>query len=263
MSALAVAAVAVEPAVARCMRFWTNREERVLQAHYPTGGAEACAPLLPRRSLGAIYQHAVQLGLRAPATGDFRRQRWFTNPVIDEMIRRTYHAAPSNNAVNELAARAGRPRWWVSKRAVRLGLVGPRFKQPEWNAAELEILGEHAHKDPAVICRRLKAAGYARSETAIVVKRKRLALDIRDPNRCTATQLAALMGVDTKTVTGWIVKGWLEAKRRGTARVASQGGDMWWIKRRAVRAFIADNAAAVDLRKVDKFWFIDLLAGPV
>jgi hypothetical protein len=55
-----------------------------------------------------------------------------------------------------------------------------------------------------------------------------------------------------------------EVKRealRGTARVAEQGGDEYRIAARDVRRFVIANAAAIDLRKVEKFWFIELLAG--
>ncbi|MFC0243657.1 hypothetical protein [Rhodopseudomonas telluris] len=48
-------------------------------------------------------------------------------------------------------------------------------------------------------------------------------------------------------------------------RTAAQGGDEWSIHRRAVRAFVIDNIASVDFRKLDKFWLVELLtsAGPV
>jgi hypothetical protein len=40
---------------------------------------------------------------------------------------------------------------------------------------------------------------------------------------------------------------------------AQQGGDQHWIRLCDLRAFILDNTAIVDIRKVDKFWFIDLV----
>jgi hypothetical protein len=61
-------------------------------------------------------------------------------------------------------------------------------------------------------------------------------------------------------VTGWVNKGWLRAARRGTERTPQQGGDEHWIHMRDVRRFVIDNVAAVDFRKVDKFWLVDLLA---
>jgi hypothetical protein len=34
---------------------------------------------------------------------------------------------------------------------------------------------------------------------------------------------------------------------------------MWWVRRRDVKAFVADNVAQIDFRKVDKVWLVDLL----
>lgn len=109
---------------------------------------------------------------------------------------------------------------------------------------------------------RAAAAGFRRSETAIVVHRRRIGLSSKDPDHHTANDLAKCLGVDPSTVANWITRGWLPATKRGTERTPQQGGDQWWIHRSAVRRFIVDHAAVVDLRKVDRFWFIDLLAGP-
>lgn len=249
-------------------RFWTGREEKILRDNYPDGGVPACLSLLPGRTAASIYNRAGLLGLvRVDGTGratGFPRKRWHASAAIDEVIRRCYQGSPSKRDVLRCAQTLGRPRWWVSKRAVRLGLVPPRFKSPPWSEDEYEIAAEHAHRDPAVIRRRLKAAGYDRSETAIMVMLKRRGTPTganADMNHHTGGGLAKLMGVDAKTVTRWIAQGMLKADKRGTARTEAQGGDQWWISRRDVRRFIVENAAAVDIRKVDKTWFIDLLAG--
>ena len=105
----------------------------------------------------------------------------------------------------------------------------------------------------------LQRAGHARTETAITVMGKRLSATREDPHHLTARGLATLMGVDSKTVGGWVARGLLKARRRCTDRTDAQGGDQHRIHLRDVRSFIADNAAVVDTRKVDKFWFIDLL----
>jgi hypothetical protein len=34
---------------------------------------------------------------------------------------------------------------------------------------------------------------------------------------------------------------------------------MWFIREKNIREFIVNNPGMIDLRKVDKFWFIDLL----
>jgi hypothetical protein len=240
--------------------FWTTKEIAVDRDNYPQGGVEACLPLLPGRTHGAVYRQAMKLGLRAPNQCAMRK-RWENSDWIDGEISKLYQQAPTKNAVNELAERLGRPRWWVSKRAVALGITLPRFKEPAWTEDEEDLLAANVHKSAEVIRRIFAARGYNRTTTSITVKRKRLHLRPEDNGYYTATQAAGLMGVDMKTVQGWILKGLLQAKKRGTNRTEAQGGDMWWIRDKHLREFITDNAALVDIRKVDKFWFIELLAG--
>ncbi len=243
-------------------RFWTTREEKILREYYPAGGVETCLSELPGRSATAIYNHAALLGLKAPSTQkhDFRRQRWTSSDHIDAAIRRAYQRTPAKGDIDALAAAVSRPRWWVTKRASKLGLVTPRFKEPDWTETERDIVHDNFHRSAKTIQRMLKRAGFVRTETAITVMGKRLGATREDPHHVTALGLAALMGVDAKTVAGWITRELLKARRRGTERTIAQGGDQHWIHLRDVRSFIIDNAAAVDIRKVDKFWFIDLLA---
>jgi hypothetical protein len=59
----------------------------------------------------------------------------------------------------------------------------------------------------------------------------------------------------------WIESGDLKAIRRETARTELQGGDIWFIEKTAVKAFIIQNIGIVDIRKVDKFWFVEMLTG--
>ena len=245
--------------------FWTVREESILRAHYPTKGAIGCEEKLPGRTAYAIDQHARGMGLKPPNGHKNPRQFYSTSPQIDEAIRRIYQGDGHDGAVNDLARTLARPRWWIGHRAVKLGFKTPRFKQADWSEEEVEIIAGLSHRIPATIQKALARAGYKRSETAIIVKLKRIGAPTgrnADPDHYTGLQLARLFGVDLKTVTRWIAKGWLIAGRRGTDRTEQQGGDEWWIHRRDVAAFIFANPAAVDLRKVEKFWFIDLLSQP-
>jgi hypothetical protein len=239
-------------------RFWTGRELKLMRENYPNGGVTACLAVLPGRTASSIYQRAAMLGLRVPGTDGkvHERQAWATSDAIDAIIRRTYQKAPSKNDVQACAATCGRPRWWISKRAAALGLVTPRFKQAPWSEPELELISDNAHKSPAALRKMLKAKGFNRTETAIIVKLKRLGADRTDPHHLNANQLAGVMGVDRKTVSGWIAKGWLKATRRE----ATATDDFWWIHRKDIARFIVDNVVAIDIRKVDKFWFVDLLA---
>lgn len=257
------AAATVGPPREGARRFWTMRELNALREAYPRGGVPASLEALPGRSARAIYAVAGKLGLRSPTTvrAAGPRRRWTASEEIDRAIRAGYAKATTKAAVVRLAQAVGRPRWWVSRRAAALGLVAPRFKQPAWTEAETAVVEANAHRKPATISRMLKRAGFARTETAVAVKLKRLGCDTADPDRMTARGFAGFMGVDCTTVSGWIARGWLRAGRRGTERTAAQGGDQWWISRAAARRFIVENAAAVDVRKVEKFWFIELLGG--
>ncbi|HZR35163.1 MAG TPA: hypothetical protein VFA75_07290 [Nevskia sp.] len=234
----------------------------MVREHYPVAGLDGCQALLPQRSRGSIYQQAAKMKLRAPGMVKVR-QNWPKDPFIDASIRTVYERKPERRAVVELAERIGRPRWWVCKRARELGLVGPRFKESPWTDAELELLGEHAHKSLGSLARIFRKHGFPRSETAIKVKLKRLGLSLIDARQIaglySAHQLAGLFGVDGKTVTRWISLGMMKASRRGTARTEAQGGDDWQVTEKQVRQFIINNPQSVDLRKVDKLWFIETL----
>lgn len=264
-----------EPGRRRPFRYWTTTEIRALREAYPRGGMEAAQAAVPDRTMQAIYCKARELELQAPPQPNGHRggkkQKYVATPEIDEQIRAVYQDITGNGtgkagAVNDLARRLRLPRWWVCKRARNLGLTVPRFKEPNWTDAEDEILGATMHLKPTAVRSRLAKAGFRRSKTAISVRRKRVGLKAADAEFCgggfyNANRLAGLLGVDAKTVGGWIRKGWLRAKRRGTERTAAQGGDQWWIKRSDLRAFIRDNAARIDLKKVDQIWFIDFVFG--
>jgi hypothetical protein len=242
-------------------RFWTGREDKILRAAYPEGGVPLALEKLPGRSAKAIYQRSATIGVRrAGPKGAVPRQRWQASEAIDRLIARFYPAATNKGDVTKLAKNCGRPTWWVRKRAVRLGLAIPRFRELPWSEAEKAIVAEQAgHASDAAIVRQLKRAGFMRSEVAVSVMAKRLGASRIDPDRYSATGLGNVLGVDAKTVTRWIDKGWLKAKPRGTARVAVQGGDEWEIRRTDIARFIVDNVAAVDFRKLDKVWLVDLL----
>jgi hypothetical protein len=94
----------------------------------------------------------------------------------------------------------------------------------------------------------------------IFLKRKRMRF-LQNLGGYNSRQLAECFGVScSKTVTRWIELGHLKAERRGTNRLEIQGGDMGFIHEKNIRQFIVENIALIDIRKVDKFWFVDMLA---
>jgi DNA-directed RNA polymerase subunit RPC12/RpoP len=185
----------------------------------------------------------------------------FTSEV-DEQIRKVYREdLTGKGQVNTLADQLGLPRWRISHRAREIGAYEPRIKEPCWSNAELEILKIYAYLTPERIRILLKKAGFTRSITGVLLKRKRLEL-LKCLGGYSANQLCKLFGIDSHCVMRWIENGDLKAIRRGTARTEQQGGDGWFITKEDVKTFIVQNIGIIDIRKVDKFWFVEMLTGP-
>lgn len=240
-------------------RFWTGREEMILRAEYTRLGLAGVLEKLPGRSAQAIYEHARKIGVKSPREAKTtRRAPLGSNEQIDALIRRTCQNHPESGAIKRLAQTINRSRQWIRDQAIRLGCAVPRFKAPPWIAAEIEIIAENPHLGPLALKRRLRRAGFERTEVAIVSKLGLLGASMIDPDHYTANGLAKLFGIDVKVVTGWIAKGWLNARRRGTERTDLQG-DQWWISRRQVRRFVVGSVQVIDFRKLDKVWLVDLL----
>ncbi|MEW6378627.1 MAG: hypothetical protein AB1611_03345 [bacterium] len=194
-------------------------------------------------------------------------EKFKITPAIDAMIRKAYaeqvgmeSCTLGNHPVRDLANRLGFPRWKITRRAQVLGLITKGKKEPDWSPEELNILEHQAHKNPEVIQKHLRRAGFHRSVYGIVVKRKRMRF-LRNLKGQSATDLAECFGVDVKVITRWIRLGYLKAGRRGTGRLESQGGDMYWIKGKDIKEFVINYLEEIDFRKVDKFWMVDLLTG--
>ena len=188
-----------------------------------------------------------------------RRKHVFTDQ-IDQLIREVYlipRGAKTRPSIPLLAKKVGMPHWALKKRARELGLA--RTKERPWTDPELEILTRHAWMSDERIRLKLKAAGYARSATAIHLKLRRMQFK-HNGSFYSAKSLAQALGIDPHAVTRWIKSGHLKAKLRGTARGPQQNGDIYLIQEKDVRRFILEHPTDIDLRKVDQLWFIDLLA---
>jgi hypothetical protein len=85
--------------------------------------------------------------------------------------------AKTRPSIPLLAKKVGMPHWALKKRARELGLA--RTKERPWTDRELEILARYAWMSDERIRLKLKAAGYARSATAIHLKL--LVLGLKSP----------------------------------------------------------------------------------
>lgn len=195
----------------------------------------------------------------------FKPLKYQFTPEQDALIFQTYREKQFTRKrqwVKELSRRFGLPAWKISRRARLIGAYEPKVKEPAWSERELHVLQLNALYCCEVIQRKLRAQGFKRSIAAIDVKRARMRFrEQHDP--CSAQAVSKCFGIDVHSVLSWIEKGWLEAHKKGTKRHGQQGGDEWIIKDKDIRDFIINNIGIIDIRKVDKWWFVGILAGNV
>ena len=238
-------------------RFWSEAEDAALCEAYPKG-VDAAAMALPGRTVASIYQRADKLGLMLKRGG-----RSHGVKPDDAAIRAAWADADgARGDVARLALSFSVPRDWLSARLLELGLTRPHRKEPPWSAAEDDLLVRaplHDLKRAAVY---FTEHGFSRSTTAIGVRAKRRMISRRAAHETfSATEAARLIGVDSKTMTSWLIEGFCPATRRNDRRLIQQGGASWAIEPAALRRFILDHADRIDLRRVDKLPFLALISG--
>lgn len=232
-------------------------EDAFLREHYVKHGAAWCAERLPGRTPNSVYGRTYALKITRPRD----KAKIESSPLIDAMIRAAYLGPRPTGFITKLAKQVARPDWWVSRRAANLGLEAARDPRP-WSDAEVDFVQARSLVPAHLISRQMTRRGWRRTAAAIANLRTSGRLDRIDSQHFTAAGLAEAMGVDGATVVKWIRNGWLEAKPRGLARPASQGGDGWIIHERAVVAFAVKHPTRISLSKIEpnKVWFIDLMA---
>ena len=192
--------------------------------------------------------------------GSLKPEKRIVTPQMHDKIKSLYENIPGRGEIAAFAKACGLPRWKISKYAIGQGWTKKRFKEPCWTEQEVRILEQSAHMSLGSIQKRLKEAGFHRSQCGIQIKRKRERC-LQNLKGQSLRSVAECFGIDAKSALLWVKKGWLQAKRRGTARTEAQGGDVWLIKDKDIKKFIIAYVEVVDFRKIDKFWLVDLLAG--
>ncbi len=154
------------------------------------------------------------------------------------------------------------PRWYIKRKAQEMGLA-KCFKMPNWSEKEVQYLHDHFPKQGfGAIQKGLKRinGGINRSVTAIVLKKKREGINKRSDGY-TMRMVEDLLGADHHKIEAWVNKGWLKDGRKGTLRTPIQGGDMHHFEANDLRDFVINHYEEIDLRRVEKFYFIQLVAG--
>ena len=178
-------------------------------------------------------------------------------PRMHEQIRLAYQTNTDKGAIRALAKRLGLPRWRVTRYAISQCWVMKRKKEPLWTDKEVAIMKKWAYLSPEGIRLKLKAAGYSRTATAIAIKRRTSKARSQISGE-SASSLAACMGVGKHVILRAIREGKIKAQS-GCNR--SGRYQTYHIKQKDIRRYLIDYISEVDVRKVDKYWFVDTLTG--
>jgi hypothetical protein len=137
-----------------------------------------------------------------------------------------------------------------------IGAVTSSHQKKPWTDEEVQLLEKYARYDPQTIRKRLKKTKYERSIASIVLKRKRMRL-LSNLKGMSACLCAEFLGVDLHWVLNHINTGTLKAE---VIRRDREGKSNYFIREKDLRKFIITNPDRIDLRKVQKYYFIELVA---
>ena len=178
-------------------------------------------------------------------------------PEMDKELLYTYSInTDSKPRLTNLARKFRMPRWALYQRALKIGAVQSSQQKKKWTDQEIKIIQQNARYEPLTIKKRLEKAGFKRSIASIVLKRKRMRL-LSNGKGMSACLCAQFLGVSLRIVLNHIKAGLLRAE---IIRYDQQGKANYYIREKDLRSFIINNPDVVDLRKVEKYYFIELLA---
>ncbi len=180
----------------------------------------------------------------------------FTSEMDKEVLYTYSMNTDSKPRLINLAKKFSMPRWAVYQRALKIGAVKSSHQKKKWEGEEIKILERNAHYSPLTIKKRLAIDGFQRSIASIVLKRKRMRL-LSNLKGMSACLCAEFLGVDLHRVLNYIKSGLLKAE---IIRQDMQGKVNYYIREKHLREFIIDNPCVIDLRKVEKYYLIELLA---
>ena len=159
------------------------------------------------------------------------------------------------------------------RRAAELGLIVNR-RRKRWTQPEIDMLESVGHRSLRYIQKRLDTVsppGAKRTRYAILVyiTKNRIRTNLDGLNH---TELSEALGVTRNMLHRYRDEGLIHGirkeslevirkQRRRTAEASKSRRDHqpWFYKNWQIRRFVAENPALLDLGKVSKEWFIDLL----
>jgi hypothetical protein len=188
-------------------------------------------------------------------------------PDEDERLREAYLHNRHDSGALAQASRSlpRRSRNSILRRATVLGLTKARERY-RWSQEELDALEKMAHLSLETIQRRLAPLappGVRRTQAAIVqhIHDNRFRTNLSGMNH---TQLSEALGMAISSLHKYRIEGLIEGYRLESLdvsrpRAMSFEHQRWFYSNAAIRRFIYRNPGLINLARVSKHWFIDLL----
>jgi hypothetical protein len=182
--------------------------------------------------------------------------KYVWRPEYDQYLKAHYYGGLNRRfqILNRMIRETGLPRWYIKRRAARLGLTMHQDKRP-WRAAEVAITERLVGKvSVATIAKKLK-----RTESSVVLKIKRLGLSRRVRDGYAMRDLEECLGEDHRKIQRWIENGWLRDRLQGTRRHNGNGRDIHRFQEKDILEFLRRHPEEINLGKIDAIWFLDLV----
>jgi len=184
------------------------------------------------------------------------KTKYVWRPEYDEHLRAHYYGGLNRRfrVLNRMIRLTGLPRWYIKRRAARLGLT-MHIDRKAWTGAEVDLLERLVgNVSTASIAKRL-----ARPENSVVTKLKRMSTSRRVRSGYTMRELEMCLGEDHHKIARWIAAGWLRDNLQGTRRHDGNGKDIHRIREEDILTFVRNHPQEFNLGKVDQMWFLDLV----
>lgn len=209
---------------------------------------------------GRQHRQPPQLAKYCLKCRDERRRRakvkYVWRPEYDEHLKTHYYGGLNRRflVLNRMIRLTGLPRWYIKRRAARLGLTMHIDRRP-WTTGEIDLLERLVGSvSTATIAKRLR-----RPENSVVTKLKRIGTSRRVRNGYTMRELEMCLGEDHHKIQRWIAAGWLPDNLQGTRRHDGNGKDIHRIREKDILNFVRNHPQEINLGKVDQTWFLDLV----
>jgi len=180
------------------------------------------------------------------------REKFPISEKNDATIRRMIK---SNYSVTDIRKATGMSHYRLKRYIIDEDLIdNVKFRYSRWSDTELSFLEKYQYLTNKSLSVKFHKSGFNRSPVAVSIMRRRLRL-LQNKKGMSASQLSLCLGVSHAVILRDVQKKRLIVKQNDMKK---DGNIEYVIKEADIREYITNNISAIDLAKVDKYWFLDL-----